>query len=103
MNRIEEIITELKAELKDMDFSEVIRTARDRIGLVQYRAAEHLNMPIARLKNLEIGYFRVKPSTEELRNICDFYNLPFALMDEKATKHCEQNALSKKIRTLKDG
>ena len=62
-----------------------------------------MNMPIARLKNLEIGYFRVKPSKDELRNICDFYNLPYAVMDEKAEKHCQDKALSKKIRTLKDG
>lgn len=103
MNRLEEIITELKKEMIDMSFAEVLREARDRIGLVQYRAAEHLGMTMARLKNLEIGYFRAMPSAEEMRNICDFYNLSYALMEEKAKKHCDERAIAKKVRTLKDG
>jgi len=103
MNRLDRIITELKDEMDDLSFSEIIRQARDRIGLVQYRAAEHLHIPLARLKNLEIGYFRVMPSEEEIRNLCEFYNLPTEKMKEKAAEHVENNALSRKIRTMKDG
>jgi len=103
MNKIEQIITELKDEMGEMSFSEILREARDRIGLVQYRAAEHLGMTMARLKNLEIGYFRVMPSAEEMEAICSFYELPRDDMYDKAKSYCNEHATAKKIRTLKDG
>ena len=100
MNKFEDIITQLKDELDTMIFSETIREARDRIGLMQYRTAEHLKISLSRLKNLETGYFRVMPSATEIRDICEFYELPTELMIQKAEQHIAERAREKKIRTI---
>lgn len=100
MNKLHQIITDLRDELDEMTFSETIREARDRIGLVQYRTAEHLRMSLGRLKNLETGYFRMMPSASEIRDICEFYQIPQDKMIKKAEQHVAERARNKKIRTL---
>lgn len=100
MNKLQQIITDLRKELDDLTFSETIREARDRIGLMQYRTAEHLHMTLGRLKNLETGYFRVMPSASEIRNICEFFELPHDKMIKKAETHIAERRREKKIRTI---
>ena len=100
MNKFDEILYELKQELDGLSFSETIREARDRIGLMQYRAAEHLKMSIGRLKNLETGYYRDMPTAVEIRDICDFYSLPREIMIQKAEKHIAERSREKKVRTI---
>ena len=102
MKRFEQILNELKLEMHDMTFSETVREARDRLGLLQYRAAQHMKMPMPRLKNLETGYFRDMPTTAEINEICDFYELPRDKMVRKAQQHILKHVKRKKIRTIHD-
>ena len=102
MHKFDQIINELKLEMHNMTFSETIREARDRLGLIQYRAAQHMKMPKARLKNLETGYFRDMLSSSEIWDICDFYDLPKDKMTRKAQQHIEKRTRDKKIRTIHD-
>ena len=102
MNKFDQIINELKIEMYEFTFSRTLREARDRIGLLQYRAAQHLRMPVARLKNLETGYFRDMPTAMEIREICDFYGLPRDKMARKAEQHIAKHGVEKKIRTVHD-
>ena len=103
MNKFDKILEELKRELDGLSFSEAIREGRDRLGLMQYRLAEHLKMSQGRLKNLETGYFRVMPSPSEIRDISEFYNFPIQKMIKKAEKHVDLRNKKKKIRPLHGG
>ena len=100
MSKFEEILLELNEDLEKFTFSQTMREARDRIGLLQYRTAEHLKMTIGRLKNLETGYFRNMPTSSEIRDICDFYQLPKQEMIGKAERHISERSREKKIRTI---
>lgn len=103
MNKFDLILSEFTEELGKFTFSEALREARDRVGLMQYRVAEHLKMSLGRLKNLETGYFRVMPSASEIRDICEFYQLPREEMIRKAELHVARRERDKKIRTINDG
>ena len=73
MRIFEEILENLKEEVDEMEFPDIIYQARDRIGLVQYRLSEHLGIPINRLKNLETGHFRAMPRESEIRLLSELY------------------------------
>lgn len=90
MSQLKQIFSNLKENIDELNFSETIRNARDCVGLMQYRAAEHLRMTIGRLKNLETGYFRVMPTASEIRNLCDFYGLPHDQMISKAEEYVSE-------------
>jgi len=99
MKKLDEMMEELRDRLPDMSFSQIVREARDSLGLMQYRTAEHLCMGLGRLKNLETGYFRVMPSAAEIRDICEFFGLPQDLMITKAEEHVAARAKDRKVRT----
>lgn len=87
MNKFDEIITEIKADMDNMTFGDVIREARERMGIRQYKAAEFMNLTMGRLKRLETNFFRSMPQADELRNVCEFYELPLQEMIKKAEEH----------------
>lgn len=82
-----ELVKEIPQGIEEKHFCEILRTSREKIGLMQYKAAEHMEMNVTRLKALETGYFRVMPAADELRNICEFYGLPYEVMLKKAETH----------------
>lgn len=100
MSHFEKILEDFSIEIGDLSFSEVLRDARDKLGLMQYRAAEHMNFSHGRLKNLETGYFRQMPTANEINMICDFYCLSSKEMRKKARDHIEERRKTKKIRTI---
>lgn len=95
MTKLIELVEEIPQVVEEMTFSEVLRNARDKVGLLQYRVAEHLRMNIGRLKNLETGYFRGMPQSDEIRNICEFYGLDVSDMIEKAEKQLADREVKK--------
>lgn len=96
MSELEQIFIGLKEEIDGLNFSETIRQSRTKIGLMQYRAAEHLKMTIGRLKNLETGYFRIMPSASEIRDLCNFYGLPQEEMILRAEAHVAERTKQKR-------
>ena len=100
--KIQDIIKTVRDNMEDKSFSEVLREARDTLGIVQYKASEHLGMTVSRLKTLEIGFFRVVPSETELTSICTLYELPIDKMRAKAKEHVDGLARQKKV-NMSDG
>lgn len=94
------ILKEIRSEMDSMTFSQLIRETRDRLGLMQYRCAEFMNMHLNRLKNLETGYFRNMPSAMEIESLSRFYEIPLDILKAKAEKHVEERKRKKKIRVL---
>lgn len=103
MNRLDEILIEMLVEAPSMSFSEIIRETRDKLGLKQYVAAEHLKIPMARLKNLETGYFRDMPKANEVKELSDLYKVPFDLLTAKAEKHVRKRKAVLKSKAYPDG
>lgn len=87
MIKLIELLQELPEEISDMNFPEVLRNSRDKLGLMQYKVAEHLGIQTGRLKNLETGYFRSIPAAKEIEDISEFYGLPLDEMKEKAERY----------------
>jgi transcriptional regulator with XRE-family HTH domain len=79
-------LQEFTIDLQDKGFSEVVSGARKSVGLAQYKTAEYLRMPLARLKLLEQGKFKTNPTDDELRRLSGFYGVPESLLEEKAKK-----------------
>ena len=96
-------LEDLKNNLEDLTFHEIIRSARYRTGIIQYRAAEFLGITVNRLKNLESGYIRSNPRWDEVEKISEFYDLPKKIMGEKSKKYISERKSSLKIRTLSNG
>lgn len=96
MNKLTDLVEEISQDISSMTFSEVIRNARDKVGLRQYKVAEHIRMTPSRLKNLESGYFRGIPQADEIRSLCSFYSLDYEEMLEKA----EQQVAAREVRKL---
>lgn len=94
MNRLDEILLEMRIEAPNLSFSQILRHTREKLGLRQYSAAEHLRMTMARLKNLETGYFRDMPKLGEVKEISDLYKVPFDMLIEKAEKHVKERKKS---------
>lgn len=96
MNKLTDLVEEISQDITSMTFSEVLRNARDKVGLRQYKVAEHICMTPSRLKNLEAGYFRGVPQADEIRGLCSFYGLDYEKMLEKA----EQQIADREVRKL---
>jgi len=103
MRVFQDIMKKLHLEMETMEFPQILRQSRDRIGLMQYRAAEFLGMRLNRLKNLETGYFRQMPREEELNAISEFYEIPLPLLTEKAEAYTQYRQNECKIRIISDG
>jgi len=87
MKILDDEINEIKKNIENLSFSEILRQSRDKIGLIQYRTAQFLGFGINRLKNLETGHFRAMPGWEEIESICKFFELPKDIMTRKAEEH----------------
>lgn len=96
MTQLIQLIQDLPREIKEMTFPEILRNSRDKIGLMQYRVAEHVGMLPSRLKNLESGWFKTMPPAKELRSICEFYGLPL----DEIRKKAETFIKSREVRKL---
>ena len=103
MKYFQEIVDEVKEEMKDASFSDYVREARDRIGLKQYRAAEFCGITLGRLRNLESGYFRSMPTDTELRKFADVYDMEYERLYEKAEEYVEKRKRDRKVRIIEDG
>jgi len=99
---LEDALGPIQETQKEQDFAELIRNARDALGIKQYRAAEFIGISTGRLKNLETGYFRDMPAHAELIAIARLYDLNMNLLEKKAHTHCEERSVRKKIRTCYD-
>ena len=97
LNVLEKAIEMIYTTADDREFSELIRAARSAIGIKSYKAAEFIGIAPARLKNLEIGYFRVMPTEIELFAISKLYGLDINLLREKAASHVEKVSAAKRI------
>lgn len=98
-----DIMKNFLEECEEKSFSETIKEARDTIGLMKYRAAEHAGLLHARLRNLETGYFRELPRDEELRGLCRLYGFDFDYLLKKAQKEVNSHKKAKKVRMIIDG
>lgn len=99
----EKLLKNMDEETKDLNFSETIRAARSKMGMMQYRVAKRINMGNQRLKNLETGYFRKMPKIEEIWALADMFNLNTETLIKKAKKHIREREKQKKIYTIKSG
>ena len=103
MKIFDKMLDTLRAKAPEMEFQDIIREARDLIGIRQYRAGEFLGIPMNRIKNLETGYFRSMPRYEEILALSQFYEISFDLLKEKAEEHVSKRVKDKKIRIMADG
>lgn len=103
MKYFENIMDMVKEKFGDDSFSDLIREARDHIGLKQYRAAEHCGFSLARLRDLETGFFRKMPQEKEIRQFVKLYDLSFEELYIKAKAHVERKKRDRRVRTIKDG
>jgi|GEM_PF-3388462 len=103
MKFFDQIMESVKQECQEASFHDYIREARDRIGLKQYRAAEHCGITLGRLRNLESGYYRQMPGEEELRRFAELYELPYDVLYEKAEEYVNQRQRDRKVRIIEDG
>lgn len=103
MKYFEQIMETVKEEFREASFHDYIREARDRIGLKQYRAAEHCGITLGRLRNLESGYYRQMPSDEEIRRFAELYEIPFEVLYKKAEEYVAQRQRDRKVRIIEDG
>lgn len=99
---LEDAINPLMGDVKEKYFGEVIRDARDALGMKLYRAAEFVGITPARLKNLETNYFRVMPSEGELIALSKLYDLSYNTLYSKAKERVEYHGRAKKVRTMRD-
>lgn len=103
MKYFDKIMSTIKKDADEMPFHDLIRESRDRLGLKQYRAAEHCGMTLGRLRNLESGYYRKLPTKEELEAISEMYEIDINLLNVKAVAHVEQRQRDRKVRVIRDG
>jgi len=103
MRVLREKMDKLRERAPDMKFHEILRESRDTMGLMQYRTAEFLGLQIARLKNLETGYFRQALPITQLDRICEFFELDKEMMYKKMYQHLDGVEKAKKVRTLHRG
>jgi transcriptional regulator with XRE-family HTH domain len=103
MKVFDKIMDDIRSEMKELSFHEILRQSRDGMGLMQYRTAEFLGMRNSRLKNLETGFFRSMPLDQELDAISDFFELPREMLEDKAARHVRSRRVDRKVRTLGDG
>lgn len=99
---LEDAINPLMGDVKEKIFGDVIRDARDALGMKLYRAAEFVGITPARLKNLETGYFRLMPSEGELIALSKLYDLSYNTLYAKAKERVEHHGRAKKVRTMRD-
>lgn len=99
---LEESLENVKQRTDELFFADLIREARDALGLKQYRAAEFLGICNARLKNLETGYFRDMPTVDEINAFAALYDLPTSLLYDKAKEHVQRRKKDRKVRTIQD-
>jgi hypothetical protein len=86
---LERSLRDVQQNAESMDFATLIRSARDSIGLKSYRAAEFVGICPARLKNLEVGYFRSPLSEGEIKGFSMLYDLPENVVRKKVDEHIE--------------
>jgi len=103
MKILDDEMKQFREKVPELAFHEIMRQARDTLGLMQYRAAEFLNLRIYRLKNLESGIFRQPLPVQEFDRICEFYELPRDVMRDKMDEHLKRYEKSNKVRVLADG
>lgn len=84
----EDALRPVKEALEELDFAQIIRECRTAIGIKQYRAAEFVGVAGGRLKNLETGYFRDMPTSQEIHAFARLYDLSPNLLEKKAEEHC---------------
>ena len=94
----ERAIQEVVKQCENASFSELIRTAREALGIKQCRAAEFIGVSQQRLGNLETGYYRDLPSPNELKGLSQVYNLNFDLLAEKAKQHVCERIIARKVK-----
>jgi transcriptional regulator with XRE-family HTH domain len=103
MKIFEEIMNEVREEMKEASFPDLIRAARDRTGLKQYRAAEFIGISLSRLRNLEGGFFRDMPRSSEIERLSTMFDLPYEDLEGRAKQFVEKTRQSRKVRIIKDG
>jgi transcriptional regulator with XRE-family HTH domain len=89
--------------MNDMEFYDILYQARERLGLRLYKAAEHCEMTMGRLKRLESGMFRSTPDPSEVQRLCELYDLPFNQMWDKAEHHVNKFKRPLKAQEFLDG
>lgn len=103
MQTIHSVLANLTYETRGKSFSDTLRHARDRLGMMQYRAADFTGININRFKNLETAYFRSVPTDEELKKLADFYGMNYDDLREKAERQIKDfEERRKKIRRMND-
>lgn len=90
MKILNDELSQIRKNIDNLSFSEILRESRDRTGLIQYRLARFLDIGINRLKNLETGHFRAMPTWVEIESICKFFDLPRDIIHKKAKEHVEK-------------
>lgn len=95
---LEEAMKPVYKAVDKLDFAELIRSAREAVGLKGYKAAEFMGISPARLKNLETGYFRVMPTEAELNAIAQLYDLKLSTIKVKAKEHVNERERAKKVK-----
>jgi transcriptional regulator with XRE-family HTH domain len=95
---LEEAIKPVYEELDKFEFGEMLRVAREAVGLKLYRVSEFLGISPARLKNLETGYFRTMPVEAEIEAIAKLYDIKYSVVKQKAQDHVDEHTRAKKVR-----
>lgn len=103
MKIFDELLEPVRKDAEQMTFSEIIRQARDTLGIRQYRIAELCGVNTNRLKNLETGYFRNMPDIRIIRTLAAIYEIPEPTLVRKCKEHVEERRLARKVRTIEDG
>lgn len=90
-------------DMKDgLTFPEILHLCRISLGMCQYRVGELIGVTQNKIKNLEIGYFRVMPSDEVFEKLENLWGIDQEVLKEKALEVVTKHKLSKKIKVIPD-
>ena len=95
-----DLFQKLHDATQQLEFSAMLRVYREHLGLMQYRAAEHMGMTLNRLRNLETGAFRDMPKDHEIDAIAKVYGIDKKYLEHKAVDQVQKAKNKTKVRIL---
>lgn len=95
LEMLEKAMSEIHFMQGSMDFCQLIRRAREAIGLMQKKAASFIGISNRRLCHLESGKFVRLPERREIVGIARLYGLDYLQLEYKVKQHCDNMSLRK--------
>ena len=90
MKSIKKQLEDLAKQAEHLTFPEIFLKARQNFGIAVYKISANTGIPISRLRRIEAGFFKTALDKEELKNLCDFYDLPLEKMEKKMDQYLEK-------------